>query len=321
MKKVLGIIAVVVLVLAGIVTWFFGPVLGAGLLGRPIFVVATPQRYAHFAFDVAQMQGLYADSEEFANVLAEAKEEVKGVDSIEQTHPIIERVLKAAGGKHSGVIPPERNTPATTEDTTLPSVSKDGDIVIATVPGVARGPVAQQYADTLAKGLADNVAGACGVIVDLRGNTGGDMGPMLAGVSSLLPDGVVLTFKGRASSDVTVSGGSVQGGGSPITVASQSKFTGPIAVLFDGHTGSSGEATLLSFRGLDNVRTFGQPSAGYASANTVFDMPDGAGIMVTTAKDVARTGEEFAEDPIEPDERSDQPEAHARDWLHQECAK
>lgn len=320
MRKILGIIAVVVLVLAGIVTWFFGPVLGAGLIGRPIFVVATPQRYANFAFDVAQMQGLYADSPEFAKVLAQAKEEVKDVDSVAQTHPIIERVLKAAGGKHSGVIPPERNKPGTAQDTTLPNVSRDGDIVIATVPHVARGPVAQQYADSLAQGLKDNVAGACGVIVDLRGNTGGDMGPMLAGVSSLLPDGVVLTFKGRYSSDVTISGGSVEGGGSPITVASQSKFNGPIAVLFDEHTGSSGEATVLSFRGLDNVRTFGQPSAGYASANVVFDMPDGAAIMITTAKDVARTGEEFAEEPIDPDVLSEQPEVDARDWLHQQCA-
>lgn len=320
MKKILGIIAVVVLVLAGIVTWFFGPILGAGLIGRPIFVIATPKRYADFAFDVAHMQGLYADSPEFAEVLAQAREEVKDVDSVAHTHPIIERVLKAAGGKHSGVIPPERNKPGTVQDATLPNVSRDGDIVIATVPGVARGPVAQHYADTLAQGLADKVAGACGVIVDLRGNTGGDMGPMLAGVSSLLPDGVVLTFKGRASSNVTISGGSVAGGGSPITVASQSTFTGPIAVLFDGNTASSGEATLLSFRGLDNVRTFGQPSAGYASANTVFDMPDGAGIMITTAKDVARTGEEFAEEPIDPDVLSEQPEVDARDWLQQRCA-
>lgn len=60
---------------------------------------------------------------------------------------------------------------------------------------------------------------------------------------------------------------------------------------------SSAEVTLLTFRGLENVRTFGEPIAGYASANVVLDYPDGRSLMLTTAKDKACTGEEFAEDP------------------------
>ncbi|MCG7458360.1 S41 family peptidase [Corynebacterium sp. LaCa117] len=64
---------------------------------------------------------------------------------------------------------------------------------------------------------------------------------------------------------------------------------------------SSAEVTLLTFRGLDNVRTFGEPTAGYASANVVLDYPDSRSLMLTTAKDKACTGEEFAEDPIAPD--------------------
>ena len=64
---------------------------------------------------------------------------------------------------------------------------------------------------------------------------------------------------------------------------------------------SSAEVTLLTFRGLDNVRTFGEPIAGYASANVVLDYPDSRSLMLTTAKDKACTGEEFAEDPIAPD--------------------
>ena len=61
------------------------------------------------------------------------------------------------------------------------------------------------------------------------------------------------------------------------------KFRVPVAILTSNVTASSGEATLLSFRGLENTRTFGQPSAGYASGNLIIDMPDGAGLMVTTA--------------------------------------
>ncbi|MDO5032270.1 hypothetical protein [Corynebacterium sp.] len=48
----------------------------------------------------------------------------------------------------------------------------------------------------------------------------------------------------------------------------------------------------------------------------VIDYPDGRSLMLTTAKDKARTGEEFAEDPIEPDARLEELEA----WLGQACA-
>ena len=322
MKKiVMSIVAVLVVAMAA-VTWFFGPMIGSMLLGKPIFVVTTPKRYVNFAFDFAASQGIYADTPEFQQALAAAEEELKSVDSIEQTHPIIKKVLKAAGGKHSNLIPPEKNQPETAEEAELPTVSREGEIVVATVPSVGRGPVGQQYADSLAGGLQRYSQDACGVIVDLRGNGGGDMGPMLAGLSSLLPDGPVMSFKSRMyTTDVVIEGGSVKGGGSPITVASTSKFTGPVAVLVDKETGSSGEATMLSFRGLENSKSFGQPTAGYASANTVIDMPDGAGLMLTTATDVARTGEEFSEDPINPDVVTDDAQVQATEWINQKCVR
>ena len=78
---------------------------------------------------------------------------------------------------------------------------------------------------------------------------------------------------------------------------------------------SSAEVTLLTFRGLDNVRTFGEPTAGYASANVVLDYPDSRSLMLTTAKDKACTGEEFAEDPIAPDT----PESELDGWLASHC--
>jgi peptidase, S41 family len=104
-------------------------------------------------------------------------------------------------------------------------------------------------------------------------------------------------------------------------VGPKDKFRAPVAILTSNVTASSGEATLLSFRGLENTRTFGQPSAGYASGNLIIDMPDGAGLMVTTANDVARTGEEFSEDPIAPDVSTDRPEQAATEWLHSQCGQ
>ncbi|MDO4686634.1 MAG: S41 family peptidase [Corynebacterium sp.] len=317
--RILAAIAVLLLTTILVLTWFFGPILGALFLGRPVFMVTTPHRYATLAFDYAESQGIYADTPEFKQAREKAEAELTNVHSIEETHPLIESVLKAAGGKHSGLISPEDNVAATTENSEMPTVTNQGDIVTVRLPSVGHGPVAQEYADTAAEGLAKHMPNACGAIVDLRGNDGGDMGPMIAGISSLIPDGVILTFKGKFSSDVTVSGSSVAGGGSPITAKSDQKFNKPVAILTDKETASSAEATLLAFRGLENAKSFGKPTAGYASANVVLDMPDGAALRLTISKDVARTGEEFAEDPIAPDVDTDEPEVAAAEWLQQQC--
>ncbi len=320
MKKVVGAIVAVLVVAVVSGIWFLGPTLGFAFLGKPIFLVATPTRYANFAFDMARNQGIYADTPEFQQVLEQAEAEMETVESVADTHPIIEKVLKAAGGKHSKLVSPSENEAAAAEESKMPTVTTADGIVTIVVPGIWQGPQGQQYADTAAAGLAEQTAQACGVIVDLRDNNGGDMGPMIAGLSPLLPDGTVLSFKSRmGTSDVVVTGGSVTGGGSPLTVASTSKYAGPIAVLVSDQTASSGEATMLSFRGLENSRSFGVPTAGYASANIFIDMPDGAGLMLTTAKDVARTGEEFAEEPVQPDVITDRPQEEAKAWVKSQC--
>jgi C-terminal processing protease CtpA/Prc len=81
-------------------------------------------------------------------------------------------------------------------------------------------------------------------------------------------------------------------------------------------TASSGEATLLCFRGLDNTRTFGSPTAGFASANQAFPLKNGYSLVLTTGCDVARTGEVFCDDPIAPDVETETPLEDAISWIH-----
>ena len=69
------------------------------------------------------------------------------------------------------------------------------------------------------------------------------------------------------------------------------------------------------FRGLEKARTFGAPTAGYASANSPFPMPDGSQLVLTISCDMARTGEIFCDDPIEPDVPTDHPLEEALTWL------
>ena len=323
-KKVLTTIAAVfgvLLIAAGAVAYVYGPTVTAMLTGTAKFMgTDTPKRYTSTVLDLAE-QGIYADSPEFSEASTKAREAAKQADSLDDIRPLLNDAVQAAGGKHSRLIDPDVEQEYAELESKPAAVERNGDIAWATVPGVGRHDDGQHYADTLAKGLtAARDSGACGAVVDLRGNDGGDMGPMLAGVSPLLPDGTALEFVSNAySSAVTIEGNGVRGGGSP-TTTSGGKWDAPVAVLVDGDTASSAEATMLAFRGLDNSRSFGAPTAGYASANMVYDFPDGSALMLTIAKDKARTGEIFSEDPIQPDEPGDEDAALA--WLAAEhsCA-
>lgn len=299
------------------VAFVYGPTLTAMLTGTARFAgTQTPKRYSATVLALAE-QGIHADSEEFEEAKAHAKEAAKQADTLYDVYPALEEAVKAAGGKHSRLIEPGNpNLGWTMKEKSEPAVSVEGSVAVATVPGVDRHANVQGYADTLATGLASaRDGGACGAVVDLRGNDGGDMGPMVAGLSPLLPDGTVLEFVSRSNnSQVTVEGNSVSGGGTPLTT-SGGKWEAPVAVLVDGDTASSGEATMLSFRGLERSQSFGSPTAGYASANTVYDFPEGSLLMLTISKDKARTGEEFAEDPVQPHVETDTPLEQAKQWL------
>ena len=106
-------------------------------------------------------------------------------------------------------------------------------------------------------------------------------------------------------------------GGSGITVDSfKIPEQVPIAILTDEWTASSGEAVLVAFRGMENVRTFGAATAGYVSVNTVYQLYDGVQLWLTIAADVApRTSEVFCEDPISPDVLTNEPEKEAAAWI------
>lgn len=302
--------------------WAFGPIIGTALLGRPVFLVPpTPERYATTVFDIAARQGIYAGSELFAATRARAEEAVIHADSIADTYPHIDAVLAAAGGKHStlllpGVVPKKRGADL------VPTVESDGQVVTVTLPATDVSWDGQAYVDAVAPALVESLrSGGCAVILDLRGNTGGDLGPMLTAISPLLPDGDALWFTTPLyDTPVTVAGNSVRGGGTPMDAPVEGKFRVPVAVLTDSMTASSGEATMLAFRGLEDSRSFGGPTAGYASANITVEMPDGARILLTTAHNKARTGEIFGEHPVEPDVVTVSAERAARDWLgHRGC--
>lgn len=125
--------------------------------------------------------------------------------------------------------------------------------------------------------------GVCGWIVDLRGNNGGSMDPMIAALAPLFGDGRLGQFVGP-NGDVRTSWG-IRGGqyrdelpeGGRTETFGTSPYRldhadPPVAVLTDDGTASAAEATAISFRGRPHTRSFGSPTAGVPSGNITFPL-------------------------------------------------
>lgn len=180
-----------------------------------------------------------------------------------------------------------------------------------------RGGGAQALADSLHTAVATlERAGVCGWIVDLRGNGGGNMWPMLAGIGPLLGDSIVGAFGPGPSAErwyyrrgvAGILSGSRLDTASSVTVpvAELRRADAPIAVLIDGSTGSSGEAVAIAFRGRPDTRSFGAPTAGFATANRGSRLPDGANMVLTSGYYTDRRGVQYPEQ-LQPDVRIDGP--------------
>ena len=316
-KKILIISAVLLTVVLAVLFFFlliYGPNFGI-YLQKP-----SPQDYGERALAFMD-NGYYSSTEEWWEAKAAARDALCAAQSYEDAWPILREALSAAGGKHSRLITSAEEEEARGDPITLPLVSTDSmehGIVTLVIPEFTQGAEqAQEYAQIVLSWLREH-KDATGVILDLRGNRGGDLAPMICALSPLLPDGPLLgtRYANGQMNTMTLANGAFTGGSGMKVESFKMPETIPIAILTDEWTGSSGEAVLLAFRGLENVRSFGSSTAGYASTNTIFRLYDGTQIVLTVGADVVlRTGEIFCEEPIQPDVLTDSPEQEAAAWI------
>ena len=138
--------------------------------------------------------------------------------------------------------------------------------------------------------------GVCGWIVDLRGNFGGSMWPMIAGLGPLLGEGVLGYYLHPDSTRVpwAYEGGKALRDGS-VVVEVADPFgpidpSPPVAVLVDRATASSAEAVFISFFGRMRTRSIGARTAGFSTSNRAFVLSDGAILLITTSVMADREG-------------------------------
>src|SRR3984957_5340956 len=167
------------------------------------------------------------------------------------------------------------------------------------------------YAADVRRILADlETQNPGGWIVDLRGNTGGNMWPMLTGIGPILGDGAVGSFV-AAGGNVTwfykdgETGTRNPAGLETVSLTLQEgpvmSASAPVAVLVDGSTASSAEAIAIAFHGRAATRFFGTKTAGKSTAVQPFKLDDGAELYLTTAIDADRSGKSYP-DGFTPDQ-------------------
>lgn len=315
LRIALGICIPLALIIAATLTVVakYGPDFGLYL------VPPSAERYGKDALATIGKNGIYSGSDEWKSTYEECLKMIENAESYEDTYPAIKKALSVCGGKHSILMTKsESQSTSDSYDEVLPTVSLNGDIAVIKLPDfLGTAEAGRKYAKVAEDFIHENRDKINGVVLDLRGNTGGDMGPMATVVSSLLPDGELMYYHYRSYDvPVTLKDGVISNAGTGgKSLYPDEKLKVPVAILTDGMTASSGETLTLCFRGLENVKTFGAPTAGYTSVNMLYSLYDGAQMYLTVAFDKARTGEIFKETSIEPDVATDSPLEAALEWL------
>ncbi|PAP81660.1 hypothetical protein B1759_10195 [Rubrivirga sp. SAORIC476] len=302
----------------------------------------TPGAEAYLvrALTILQEEALHADRLN-AEALDAVADLARNADSPAETYPAIRHAVEALGDGHSAFVTADQVAAGRSASRAEQGPPVDGRSVGSVA--VLRLGTAIYDDPERRSGLAEAIHGAlaqladdepCGWVLDLRGNQGGDLWPMLAGTGPLVGEGEAggIDVPGPSDMGWRYAGGKVSlrlrlAGILPLsapqlTVESPVVLDGtpPVAVLTDSLTASSAEALVVAFRGRPRSASFGSPTYGVPTANQTVRLDDGALLIVTTGVFVDRTGRRYA-GPIAPDVDAEGPAVleSAIRWVEAEC--
>ncbi len=304
-------------------------------------ISAIARSYLNAALDIMQTHSINRYKIDWPTLRAQTFQQAGLAQNRRDTHDAIRFALRELGDHHSFFRPPGyQNQKALSPGPVqaAPSARHLGEgIGYVSVSAFSGGG---DEANTLATNYhrmieGVDTLGVCGWVVDLRGNTGGNMWPMVAGVGPIVGEGILGFF---VDPDSVVKTWSYQAGSSRLDGVVLTQASGPyelavpnppVAVVTDDRTASSGEATTISFRGRLDSKSFGQPTWGVSTANQSWHLSDGATLILTVSTMADRTGKLYGEEVI-PDQLveggitgdpvTDQPLKAAVDWLREHSA-
>ena len=253
-----------------------------------------------------------------------------GAQSIPDTYPAIQVALDALGDGHSVYYAATGSRLGAARRVACGGFGA-GTPVLPEEIGYVRVPAfsgTAEEATALANDLQQTImsvdkADLIGWVVDVRGNGGGNMWPMIAGVGPVLGEGVAGYFIDPVGVETAWEyrdGAAWEGGVANQRVAAPYRLRRDrprVAVLTDNGIASSGEAVVISFKGRADTRSFGDRTCGLTTANGLYPMSDGATLNITEAVMADRARNKYGHS-IQPDETvlaADQVVERAVVWL------
>lgn len=243
--------------------------------------------------------------------------------SPEDTYPAIKYLLAGINDRHSFFQPPPKNGQSVISILS----SKPGNIPFEASIDNGYGIISLKSYNSVDQAdqhrIADSLYAALkqmdqqlvkGVIIDFRKMEGGSTVPFLCGFAPLIHQDVLLEYvdnKGHRSRITRYKNGIYTGYRNKTTrlgylsrYAPLALSSKPIAIITGKYTASAGEMILIAFRGLPNVKTFGEPTMGVATGKTNIFLADSAFISLASSITCDRSGQAYP-GPVQPDEPAD----------------
>lgn len=274
--------------------------------------IPDAEAYVLEAFDVVEANALFADSIDWVRQRQEARQFVaEHATRTQDLYGLIQLLLLDLGDRHSHFYDPDEMSQlfGDSHDNSPPDIEqREGSIGYVGLKSFRGVFGVEEYLNVSHAGIAElDQAGTCGWIVDLRDERGGSMWVPLTGIGLLLgvsesdddEDNVVGYFVDFAGDMVPwryEDGVAYIDSDPQATIAEPYRLldpAAPVAVILGPRTASAGEAIAVAFQGRPNTRSFGDPTFGVPTGNEVFTLTDGAGIALTMAQFVDRTGQMY----------------------------
>ena len=147
-------------------------------------------------------------------------------------------------------------------------------------------PSADKLEAALKQGLDD---GAEAIIFDLRGNPGGRLDMAIRIASMFIEDGVIVKETGKRNIEHKATGDLIV----PEDI--------PVVVLVDGGSASASEIVAGALQDYGRALLIGEQTFGKGSVQTLFDMPDGSMLRITSAHWYTPKGRQINGQGLRPD--------------------
>lgn len=276
------------------------------------------------ALSIMQKHYYKKEAVQWDTLIRAAKARLSSAASCEEAYTTVNWCFSQMSEKHSFIMPPVKAAEYNYDTAylpTRPSITKfvgeikgellaDKGIAYLTLPWISTSNAAlcTRIADSLQQLIARlDQQGISKWIIDLRKNTGGNCWPMLAGIGPLLGNGICGYFV-SAMEKIPISyynGAAMQGRNVRCRVSSNAYQTKSgkkhIVVLTGPRTSSAGEIVALAFKGKEQTYLYGEPTAGFTTANATYTMSDNSLLVLTVCQEADRNGKIY-EGKIIPDE-------------------